>query len=102
MKVSMDTVVSQNKFLDSTDLDGEKVMMNINKGKYYGLNSVGSRIWELIDQPRFVKNIIAILLKEFNVDEKTCEDSVLGFLSKLYDEDLINIHQGKEPYQIEC
>jgi len=90
-EIDINTVVIQNKNLDSTDLDGEKVMMNIDRGKYYGLNEVGSRIWELLEEPKQVSGLISTLLEEYDVDRSTCESSVLAFLSKLYDEELIEI-----------
>jgi hypothetical protein len=90
--IEFDAIVVQKKGLDSTDMDGEVVMMNIDKGNYYGFNSVGSRIWEIIERPMSVEKIISTLLKEFNVDTKTCEDEVLSFLNGLCYEELISIN----------
>ena len=90
-KISLDTVVNRNKDLDATDMDGELVMMDIDKGKYYSINSVGSRIWELIENPLSVNEVISILLKEFDVDEKTCTDTVLDFLNGIHNEEIITI-----------
>jgi len=91
-EISIDNIVAQKIGLDSTDMNGEIVMMDINKGKYYGFNIVGSRIWELIEKPLEVKKIISILLKEFTVDEPTCENSVMTFLNRLYHDDIISIN----------
>ena len=49
VELNFDTIVSQNKSIDATELDNEKVMMNISKGQYYALNSVGSKIWDVIE-----------------------------------------------------
>lgn len=89
--ISLDDVIIQRKGLDFTHIDDEIVMMDISKGKYYGFNGVGSRIWELVAKPLIVNEVISILLKEFDVDDKICQDTVLTFLNKLYDEDLISI-----------
>lgn len=91
-KISVQNIVVQKSGLDSTYMDDEIVMMDISKGKYYGFNSVGSRIWELIEKQLSVREVISILIKEFDVDAKTCEDAVLIFLSKLYNENLITIN----------
>lgn len=90
--ISMEDIITQKLGLDSTYMDDEIVMMDISKGKYYGFNSVGSRIWELIEKPLSVKEVVSILLKEFDVDARLCEDTVLTFLSGLYDESLITIN----------
>lgn len=90
--INFDTVVRQKIGLDATDMDGEIVMMDIDRGKYYGFNSVGSRIWELIENPLAVRELYSVLLKEFDVDTKTCEEAVFEFLNRLTDEELISIN----------
>ena len=39
-------------------LEGEAVILSLHDGIYYGLNSVGLRIWELIQQPRSLGSIL--------------------------------------------
>ena len=77
--------------IDDTDLDGEKVMMNLDKGEYFMMNEVGSRIWEIISEPVNVKGIIDTLRSEYEVDEETCKDTVVEFLGRLNNADLISI-----------
>lgn len=89
--ISLDNIVTQKKGLDATDMDGETVMMDIDRGKYYSFNEVGTSIWNITKKPLMVKEIIAGLLDEFDVDEKTCEISVLDFLSRIYNDELIYI-----------
>ena len=77
--------------IDDTDLDGEKVMMNLDKGEYFMMNEVGSRIWDIIIEPINVKGIIEALLSEYEVDEETCTDTVIEFLGRLNNAELISI-----------
>jgi len=85
------TKVCQSREIDSADLNGEKVMMNLDKGKYFALNLVGSRIWEVIKEEIYVKDIINILLEEYDVDKATCERNVLDYLGVLKNEELITV-----------
>lgn len=89
--ISLDTVINKNLEIDDTDLDGEKVMMNLDKGEYFMMNEVGSRIWEIINEPINVKRIIETLRCEYEVDEETCKDTVVEFLGRLNNADLISI-----------
>lgn len=89
--IEISSIVSQKRGLDTTDLDGEAVMMDMDKGKYYNFNSVGSRIWELIEKPISVEEIIAQLLKEFDIDENKCKASVINFINRLNENELITI-----------
>lgn len=90
--INLDTVINKNLEIDDTDLDGEKVMMNLDKGQYFMMNEVGSRIWEIISKPINVKEIINTLRNEYEVDEETCKDTVIEFLGRLDNADLISIN----------
>ena len=89
--IDFDTLIVQKKGLDSASMDGEVVMMDIDRGKYYAFNCVGSRIWELIVKPLAVREIVSVLLEEFEIDHAACEASVLEFLNRLYEVDLISV-----------
>ena len=90
-EIELETKISKNFDIDDTDLDGEKVMMNLDKGQYFMMNEVGSRIWEIIETPIHVKGIVEKLRDEYEVDEKTCTDKVLEFLKSLNEADLIKV-----------
>ena len=89
--INLDTIINKNLEIDDTDLDGEKVMMNLDKGEYFMMNEVGSRIWDIIIEPINVKGIIEALLSEYEVDEETCTDTVIEFLGRLNNAELISI-----------
>lgn len=90
-EIKLETRVSKNRDIDDTDLDGEKVMMNLDKGQYFMMNEVGSRIWGIIEAPIQVRVIVEKLREEYDVDEQTCTDKVLEFLKSLSEADLIKI-----------
>jgi len=87
-KINLDTIVRQATGFVTADMDGEKVMLNIERGNYYGLDGIGSCIWELIEHPCTVQAVVSSLLKEYDVDEKKCQDDVLIFLRQLHDQGL--------------
>lgn len=74
-----------------SNMNGEKVMMSIEKGKYYNLGHVGGRIWELIESPSTIEEITSALLSEYDVDRNTCENQVQSFLNHLLSEGLIQV-----------
>ena len=91
LRINLDTIINKNLEIEDTDLDGEKVMMNLDKGEYFMMNEVGSRIWEIISEPINVKGIVDTLRSEYEVDEETCKDTVIEFLGRLDYADLISI-----------
>lgn len=83
-----DTVKRKDKII-SSDLEKETVMLDIDQGKYFGLDVIGARIWQLIEQPTQISAIIATILDEYDVDPKVCENDVTDFLNQMIDLQLI-------------
>lgn len=88
-KIALETVVMRKQNIPTVDLDGEIGMMHMDQEKYYGLNTVGSRIWELMHGPISIERMISLLCTEFEVDPELCREQVITFLHKLYCEDLV-------------
>lgn len=89
--ISADNVVRQIEDIVASDIDDEKVMMSIEKGCYYGLDPIGSRVWELIETPTRVSDLVDALLLKFDVDRQTCEQDVLAFLEELHDAGILQV-----------
>ena len=81
-------VVRSEEFITST-VDNELVMMSLEKGTYYGLDAIGSRIWENIAEPITVGALCQKLIDQFEVDPDKCQTDVLTFLNELHREDMI-------------
>lgn len=75
----------------SSDLAGESVILELKSGVYYGLNDVGTRIWNLIQEPRTLNEIRDALVKEYEVDLACCERDIKALLQKLADSGLIEV-----------
>src|SRR4051794_25151529 len=64
--ISVGSHVVATKAQVSTDLGGEVAILNLEEGKYYGLEAVGSRIWSLVQEPRTVGEIRDVLVREYD------------------------------------
>jgi hypothetical protein len=80
-----------------SDMDGEKVMMNINNGNYYNLGKIGGRIWSLISTPISVAELVSTLMSEYDVEQTVCEEQVNSFLKHLLKEKLIHLDEELHP-----
>ena len=72
-----------------SDMDGEKVMLSVHNGKYYNLGEIGGVIWELLSEPKSVKELVEYLTTEYDVSQEECEVQVQSFLNMLKKEELI-------------
>jgi Coenzyme PQQ synthesis protein D (PqqD) len=75
----------------SCRLGDESAILNLENSFYYGLNPVGARVWNLLQQPRSVRELCDILLEEFEVEADRCERDLLDLLEKMRSEGLIDV-----------
>ncbi|HTG71772.1 MAG TPA: lasso peptide biosynthesis PqqD family chaperone [Candidatus Udaeobacter sp.] len=76
-----------------SDMGGEKVMLSVRNGNYYNLGAVGGRIWDCLESPISVKQVIEQLLSEYDAEREECERHVISFLEHLRKEGLILVNQ---------
>lgn len=90
-RIGDNTIVVQNTEPVAVEVDRSVVMMSLERGKYYGLEGVGGRIWQLIEEPRSVAELCTTLEREFDVDHEQCRREVVEFLTELAQEGLIEV-----------
>lgn len=74
------------------DLEGEVALLHLSRGAYYGLDTVGARVWHLLSRPRLVSQLRDILVSEFDVDAPQCERDLLALLLQMAEAELIEVH----------
>jgi hypothetical protein len=82
-------VIEQNVM--SSMIENEVVLLNIKRGLYFSLNSVGSYIWQLLDKPTSVTDIIAQVRSTYDAPEEEVEADVLALLRDFEQEGLIAV-----------
>ncbi len=85
------TLIERNPALVSTDLDGEIVLMSIERGNYYGLERTARRIWELLDAPLTLETLCATLEREFAAPAGVIEADVKRFVSRMAEETIVQL-----------
>lgn len=64
------------------DIDGERVLLAPSTLTYFGLNSIGARVWDLVGPTgNTEESLLRDLTAEFDVDEATCRHDVTEFLT---------------------
>ena len=73
------------------DIDDETVVMDIDKGRYFGFNETGTRIWSLLVQPIVISDLCDQITAEFEVPREHCEQEVFDFLGSLLTRGLLQV-----------
>lgn len=94
MSLSPETVVVRTRALSVAEVESELVMMDLARGKYYGLNPVATAIWQMLEEPVAVGTLCERLRARFDVDAETCEAEVTAFLEQLIAADLLAERDG--------
>ena len=91
IKFSNNSIVSRKDEIISGDVDGETVMMSIEKGHYHSMNLTGNRIWEILENPCTVGKMIETLKDEFDAKPEVITEELYRFLDQLLERDIIQI-----------
>lgn len=82
--IDLETIVQRRPDLVSADMDGDVVMLDVELGKYFGLNPVGATIWEAMKSPVKISAICAQVLESFDVSPDMCREDTLAILSDMH------------------
>ncbi|CAM3322798.1 MULTISPECIES: lasso peptide biosynthesis PqqD family chaperone [Paenibacillus] len=92
--ITDEVLIMQSEGFLVSDMDGEKVMLSIDNGKYYNLGRIGGRIWELASTPITVSGMVEKLVAEYDIEPDACEQQVQRFLLQLADEGLVQVKKA--------
>lgn len=73
----------------SQEVSGETVLLDLNNENYFGLNEIGTRIWQLLQEQNNLDKIYDILLEEYEVDEALLRKDFDDIIKQLVDTGLI-------------
>lgn len=77
----------------SQQVSGETVMLDLNSENYFGLDAVGTRIWQLLQEHSDLQKIYDTMLEEYDVSEKQLGTDMEKLITKLNEAGLIEIIQ---------
>jgi len=72
-----------------SNVGGEVVILNLTTNHYYGLNEVGTFIWDQLSYEPSSKELCSKLMKEYDVAEDRCMNDIREVLLKLEEINLI-------------
>lgn len=81
----------------STTLDGEEVILHRDSEKYFGLNAVGTRLWQLLEEPRTVDELVSVVQEDFDVSKERGQKDVETFLEDMEGADLVTTTDESGP-----
>ncbi|MEJ2468535.1 MAG: PqqD family protein [Campylobacterales bacterium] len=71
-----DTVFAQ-------EIEGEVVLLDMASENYFGLDAIGSEIWNLLKEGKTLQEAYDVLLEHYEVTPEKLKDDLEAFVSKL-------------------
>ena len=79
-----DTVFAQ-------EVDGETVLLDMDSENYFGLDEVGTVIWQVMQENENLKDVLVVLLEQYDVKEDILEKDLLAFTASLEKSGLVKV-----------
>jgi hypothetical protein len=73
----------------SQEVYGEMVLLDLKSEEYIGLNEVGARIWQLLQDGKDLKEISDILIDEYDVSKEELDGDINRLVVELQDAGLV-------------
>ena len=84
-KVSFaDTVFAQ-------EVDGEMVLLDMESENYFGLDEVGTAIWQAMQEHGTLQEVFDDLLQQYDVEAEVLEHDLSDFIGKLVESGLVEV-----------
>ena len=71
---------------------GETVILNHNKGSYYGLDEVGVLVWDTLEKgPKTIEDLCEVVVSEYAIEKEECKADIDVLLKDLVSERLVEV-----------
>jgi hypothetical protein len=73
----------------SRNVGGETVLLNSQSENYFGLDEVGTRVWQLLQSNKDLQRIFDLLIEEFEVEPDRLQQDLINLTHDLNEAGLI-------------
>jgi hypothetical protein len=77
----------------SQELNGETVLLELSRGVYFGLDEVGTRIWQLLGRGDALDEIVEALVKEYEVSADAAAADLRTLVGELEERRLVEVRR---------
>jgi hypothetical protein len=87
--ISEETVIHRTASVLTAEVDKQIVMMDVESGRYLGLDDIGSVIWQRLETPRSFGELIDGLVADYDADRSVIADDVRKLLLDMAAHDVV-------------
>ena len=87
--VTLDTILTRSSEVLFQEVGGEAVLLDLASEQYFGLDPVGTRIWDLLDGDTSLDRVHTTLCAEYEADQERIENDLLALAGALAEAGLV-------------
>ena len=99
MIITLDTLISIPDGVYTQEIGDETILLDTQGGNYFGLDPVGTHMWQLIRQRGALRPAYDVILTEYNVAPERLEADLLALADKLVEKGLVVIQTARGPFE---
>ena len=73
------------------ELQGEAVLLNLTTGIYLGLDQIGTRIWQLLQEDGSLHRVMEVMLAEYDVTQEKLAADLLNLVGQMEKQGLLSV-----------
>lgn len=73
------------------EVDGEMVLLDMNSENYFGLDVVGTDIWNAMQENETLDEVFKVLLMQYDVEDEVLKKDLITFVEKLKENGLLKV-----------
>ncbi|MBI3162482.1 MAG: PqqD family protein [Chloroflexi bacterium] len=91
MNIDLDTHITIPDVVYTQEIGDETILLDAQGGRYFGLDPVGTRMWQLVRQHGALRPAYEILLAEYDVDPERLEIDLLALITRMIEKGLASV-----------
>jgi hypothetical protein len=91
MNLNQKITFSQTVFAQEVDV--EMVLLDMESENYFGLDEVGTAIWQVMQEKETLQEVFEVLMQEYEVEEEVLEKDLSDFVGKLLESGLVEVEE---------
>jgi hypothetical protein len=92
--LTLNSIIQRDPEVLAAEAGQDLIMVSIASGSYYGVSDVAREIWNAIERPKRIADLVNDLTTSYQIDSVSCEEQTLSFLNALLDEGLLRVEDG--------
>ena len=92
--MNLDQKITFSETVFAQEVDGEMVLLDMESENYFGLDEVGTAIWQAMQEKETLQEVLEVLLELYDVEAEVLERDLSDFVGKLLESGLIEVKES--------